>query len=185
MPKLGEFFFGKSSSTEQMPLFSPEQMAFLNKILGAVEPGTMSGIDYLTKMVSGDQGSMNAFTDPYMRQFQEQTIPSISERFANLDAQKSSAFGQSLSQAGAGLQEQLAGLRANLKNQALSQLQGYAGMGLGQQYQNIVKPGTSGMFAGMAAGAGSAIGSAAGSAMMGGMGFGGAGGAGLSSLAFL
>lgn len=71
------------------------------------------------------------FAAPYMRQFREQIVPEIAERFTGPDAQRSSAFQQAMGGAGAGLAENLASLKGNLINQMLGhQLQG-ANVGLG------------------------------------------------------
>jgi len=153
MASLRNFLFGKKEKMMKQELFSPEQEQFLNMILKGTQPGMSSGIDYLTQMLSGSKESTEDFEAPYMRQFEEQTIPGIAERFAGVDAQSSSAFGQSLGQAGAGLQENLAALREGLRGQALSQLQGISGMGLGQRFENMFRPGTTGVIGGMAQGA--------------------------------
>lgn len=161
MPKLSEALFGKKDKIEQLPMFTPEQQAFLSKILGGSQEGIGSGMEYLTQLLSGDEGAFEAFEAPMKRQFEEETVPGLAERFAGLDAQGSSAFGQALGQAGAGLTENLAQLREGLKGQALSQLQGLAGMGLGQQFENILRPGTGGAFGELAGGLGQGLGMAA------------------------
>lgn len=82
------------------------------------------------------------FEAPYLRQFREEIVPGLAERFTGGDAQHSSAFQQALGGAAAGLTENLAALKGNLINQMLNQqLQG-ANVGLGyaqlpgQRYQN-------------------------------------------------
>lgn len=161
MPKLSEFLFGKKEKTQQMPLFSPEQQAFMDMLLQGTKPGVQSGMEYLSQLLSGDEKEMDIFEAPLRRQYEEQTIPSLAERFASLDAQDSSAFGQALGQAGAGLTENLAALRQGLKMQALQQLQGLFTPGLGQRQENILRPGTSGFLGGVAQGAGQGLGQAA------------------------
>lgn len=144
MPKLSEVLFGKKGKFTQTPIFTPEQESFLNQLMGGSREGISSGMDYLTSLLSGDEGAFQAFEAPYKRIFEEETIPSIAERFANLDAQSSGAFKQSLSQAGAGLSENLAALREGLKSQALSQLTQLGGIGLQPRYNTMYEPGTSG-----------------------------------------
>ena len=116
---------GQSSNIGQSPLFQ-------------------QGSSYLQQLLSGSPESTQAFEAPYMRQFQEQTVPALAERFSGLGAgaQSSSAFQQALGQAGAGLSENLASLRGQLQlgglgqalnyaQQPISNYQGFAGMGLG------------------------------------------------------
>ena len=69
----------------------------------------------------GGEGQQ-AFEAPFLRQFQEQTIPGIAERFSGLGAQSSSAFQQSLGAAGAGLQENLAAMGATRQQNTITQL---------------------------------------------------------------
>lgn len=131
------------SKTERVPIYSPEQMAFQSQMLENSKYGMNKSMEYLNSIMNDDPATMGAFESPYKRQFEEQTIPGIAERFAGLNAQGSSAFGQSLSQAGAGLSENLAALRANLKGQAMAQLQQFAGIGLTPQYNTVYQPGQS------------------------------------------
>lgn len=103
----------KKPEAKQYPNMSPEQQAFQDKIL---------------QMLGGQLGdeSFETFAAPYKREFEEQTIPGISERFAGLGGLSSSGFTQSLGQAGAGLNEKLAALQQGLKSQKFSQLLPFA-----------------------------------------------------------
>ena len=150
-----EFLFGKEEQMQQAPLYTPQQQEFFNMMLQQGGEGMGQGWDYLMKIMGGDT---SAFEAPLMREFQEQTIPGIAEQFASIDGQSSSAFGQALGSAGAGLQENLAMLREGLKMQALQQMQSMTGMGTGQQFENILRPGTSGFLDTFAQGAGQALG---------------------------
>lgn len=153
----------------------------MDSMMSGSQPGLESGMSYLSSILGGDETSAGAFEAPLMRQFQEQTVPELAERFASLDAQGSSAFGQSLGQAGAGLAENLAALREGLKMQAIQQLQGLGGMGLGQRFENILRPGRQGalgpILAAAAGGMAGGFGQSAGAGMFGG-GAGAAGGMG-------
>lgn len=86
------------------------------------------GENFLQKLLSGDKETMNQFQAPYLRQFNEQTIPGIAERFSGLGAgaQSSSAFQQALGGAGADLSERLASLQGQMQLGALPQALGYA-----------------------------------------------------------
>jgi hypothetical protein len=85
-----------------------------------------SGLQYLMQILGGGEEGFKNFEAPFMRQFNEQTIPGIAERFAGAGAQSSSAFQQALGQAGAGLSENLAALRSGLQMQALPTALQYA-----------------------------------------------------------
>lgn len=91
----------------------------------------------LQQLLDPSSQAYDAFTQPHMTQFNEQTLPMLAERFAgagaNSGALSSSGFGQSLGAAGAGLQGNLAQLKAGLQQQAGNQIFSQYGNFLGQQ----------------------------------------------------
>lgn len=100
---------------------NPQQQGLFNQQsggLGSLQPQIMQ---YLQQLLSGSPESTAAFEAPYMRQFNEQTVPALAERFAGLGATSSSGFQQALGQAGAGLSENLASLREGLRGGAAQQ----------------------------------------------------------------
>ena len=129
---LGSKFFEKKPKATQYPGLAPEQVSLQNQLLsmlqGQLAPGGTygQGQSYLQNLLSGSPTATSAFEAPHMRQFQEQTLPGIAERFSGLGAgaQSSSAFQQQLGQAGASLQEQLASLRGGLQLGGLGQALG-------------------------------------------------------------
>lgn len=118
---------------ERFSTLSAEQQNILSQLLPQLL-GRAQGMD------------MGAFEAPYKRQFEQEIIPGLAERFAGLGAgsQSSSAFQQALGQAGAGLTENLAMLREQQQQnalQSLAQLLGIPmeglvkkGLGLGQRF---------------------------------------------------
>lgn len=108
---------------------NPQQGQLLQQLLGQlIGQGGQGGLgnqsfNYLSELLSNSPESFEKFSAPYMRQFNEQILPGIAERFAGLGAgsQSSSAFQQALGQASTGLQENLAALRGQLQLQALPQ----------------------------------------------------------------
>ena len=113
---------------------NPQQQTILNQLLGSMQgqQGNISqnrtfqsGENYLQKILGGDT---SAFEAPLQRQFQEQIIPGLAERFsgAGAGAQSSSAFQQALGSAGADLAERLGSLRGQLQMQAAPQALSYA-----------------------------------------------------------
>ena len=99
--------------------------------------------------------AMSRFADPHMRQFQQQTVPGLGERFAGMGGSatggglSSSGFGQALGGAGANLQSQLAGMKTGLQRQAMGdvmdQYRGMTQQGLGTQAFRFEAPGMGGI----------------------------------------
>lgn len=171
MSSILNFLFGQKEKMQQQPTMTGGQSGLLQQLLqglsgGGTGGGAMgAGMQSLMDILSGSPESMQKFEAPYKRQFNEQTVPGLAERFSAMGsgAQGSSAFGQQLGQAGAGLSETLAALRGQLQQGAMGQLQGMMGQGLGQRsFENIFRPATSGFFGGMAPGIGQGIGQAGG-----------------------
>lgn len=126
---------------KQVPTMNPQQMAILQQLLGGVGGSLPSAFGHLQGILGNDPQTMEQFSAPYMRQFREQTIPELSTLFAGLGAGSSSGFQQALGQAGAGLEENLASLHGNLKNNAITQLQGLLGAGMQPSFENIFMKG--------------------------------------------
>lgn len=156
-----------------------QQSNFLQQLLGQLQgqssnigqnPLFQQGSNFLQQLLSGSPESSQAFEAPAMRQFNEQIIPGIAERFSGLGAgsQSSSAFQQALGQAGAGLSENLQAMRSGLQMNALPQALGYAqqpisnyqglaGLGLGTQMKGFMpkqQPFWQQLLAGLSGGAG-------------------------------
>src|SRR5690606_15268674 len=118
------FLFGSKGKTRQLPTMTPEHMAFFRNFLSQLgwsgAGGFRESMDYLRGLLSGDPEALRAFEAPHLRQFQEQTLPALTERLTGLGAGGGRASGaaQALSQAGQSLQEKLASLRAGLQGQA-------------------------------------------------------------------
>lgn len=140
-----DFLFGKKheAKNKQLPTMTPEQTQFLQMLMGGLQGPMQAGMGNLQQLLSGSPEAFAQYEAPYKREFNERTIPGLAERFSSLGsgAQGSSAFGQQMGQAGAGLSETLAALRGQLQQNALSQLQGFAGQGLGaKQFENMYQP---------------------------------------------
>lgn len=103
-------------SLSEFNRFTPEQQNLISQLMGSLTGEAPTG-GLLGSLLGGD-----ALTAPYMRQFQEETIPGFAERFAGLGAgaQSSSAFQQALGKAGEGLSEKLAALQAQTQQGLLS-----------------------------------------------------------------
>jgi hypothetical protein len=159
----------KKDKTRQFENLLPEQKNQLLNILqqmGALQgPQGSYGMaqNYLNDMISGSPEAYSRFAAPYETQFQEQTLPGIAERFAGLGgglgggALSSSGFAQALGGAGTQFRSNLAGLYAQLQqqaaNQALGQYNNLASLGLGiRPFENAYQPGSTGFAGGAGAG---------------------------------
>lgn len=163
------FLFGSKGKTRQLPTMTPEQMAFFRNFLSQLGVAGAGGfgesMDYLRGLLSGDPEALRAFEAPHLREFQEQTLPALTERLTGLGGGggRSSGAAQVLGQAGQSLQEKLASLRAGLQQQAAQSLLGTylqgAGLGIGARpfgYQ--YEPGREGLFGSLAGGLGQGLG---------------------------
>ncbi len=140
------FFTGLPEQTKQFQRFTPQQQGVQNDILSQLS----------TLLKQGQNGNSFAPIEQQARQdFTQKTIPSIAERFSSLGAQGSSAFTNSLGQAGAGLETNLASLRAGNQQNQLSQLLGY---GLQPSFENLYQPETQGLLGSLGGGAGQGLG---------------------------
>lgn len=132
----GNWFSGYEGQQQQLSRFDPQQQAALSSLLqqglSALDP---SNIEQLAT-----------------RRFEQQTVPTLAERFTSLGGRNrisSPAFASQIGAAGADLQSQLAALRSGL---GLQQLQ----FGLQPAYENIYIPGQGGLGAPIAQGVGQA-----------------------------
>ena len=114
-----------NDNLRKVPTGTPEQEAAHNRTLaqsmGMAEEGGGYNLsqDYYNKLLGPDrQQALDEFSDPYIRQFQEQITPRIAERFAGAGALSSSGFGQALGGASSDLQSRLAQMFSQLQSQA-------------------------------------------------------------------
>lgn len=143
LSSLGPSFMGNSQDDgaegyNQVSTFNPQQKQLFNQSIqgfGGIQPQIM---EYLQQLLSGDSGATEAFAAPYKRQFEQETVPKLAERFAGLGALSSSGFQQSLGQAGAGLSENLASLREGQRSQAISPIMQMIQSLLGQNTKAFV-----------------------------------------------
>lgn len=150
---LFDFLFGGDKMTK-VDTMTKDQKALLSQIMQMVNPqgqlgqGYQQGVGLQQQYMDPNSEAVNQFSQPYMNQFEQQTIPGLAERFAGMGAMggglSSSGFGQSLSSAGGNLQAQLAQLKSGLGQQAAQSLMGQygqmSGMGLSAQPFGYQKP---------------------------------------------
>ena len=145
------FFTGRKEKFQQVPSLSGEQSNFLSSILSNLGQGGLAGQGYqsaiqnLLGILQGSPQSYAAIEEPARRGFQQQTIPSILERFSGAGARSSSGLQQTLGQAGANLETNLAAQRGERQQNAVQQLlgnflsQGQLGLGT-RAFENIMRP---------------------------------------------
>jgi len=125
-----DFLFGKKAKTKTKPIYEPEQENLLNQILGSLTGQLPMGLQNLQNILGGGEEHFAAFERPARRAFEQQTLPTIAERFTGTfgeGSQRSSAFGQALGTAGRELEENLMASRLGMQGDALSQLLGLIG----------------------------------------------------------
>lgn len=92
------------------------------------QPGYQQGNEWLMSMFN-DPEFFNRFEAPLQRQFQEQTVPELANRFASMGsggALGSTAFRNQLAREGSNLSTNIAALRGGMQQQAIPQLLGYS-----------------------------------------------------------
>jgi hypothetical protein len=121
---LREFFLGRPARMDQVPMFTPEQTSTMNQLRGMGMQGLQQGMNF------------EPIADKMREGFNQQTIPSLAERFAGAGAMGSSRFAQSLGQQGRGLETDIGGMRSQWQQNMLPQYQSMLGAGLHQQFAN-------------------------------------------------
>ncbi len=140
LSNIGSTLFGSKEKMQKLPTMSPEQQSQLMQVLQHLDPSGQLGQAYeqsiggMQEFMDPSSEAMQRFSDPYMRQFEQQTIPGIAERFAGAGGGlggglSSSGFGQALSSAAGDLQSNLASMKTGLQRQAMGDIMSqYTGM---------------------------------------------------------
>jgi hypothetical protein len=131
---LKEFFLGSPDRFLQAPTVTGEQQGALSQLLQQALGG-----------IQNPQAGFEPIAQQARTQFEQQTVPSILERLSGLGAQRSSALGQQLGAAGAGLEQNLAAQGAQFGQQNLGQLLQMLQLALRPQFENVYQPGSSGL----------------------------------------
>ena len=124
---LGAFFRGQPEQTEQLSQYSPQNQEMFNQLIGQILGQYQTGGEF----DPAGAGGFAPIAEQARTQFEEQTVPSIAERFTAMGGGggRSSAFAQQLGQAGAGLEQGLAAQGAQYGLQQQGLLQNLLGMG--------------------------------------------------------
>jgi len=170
----------KVSGVKQVATMTPEMQNLLRSLVGGAQGGAGGGLDFLSKLASGDEGMFGQMEAPAYAAF-EKLLGKTGTRFSHLGAQDSSYFDNAVAGQGQELAQNLQSQRLGIRSQATNQLLQQALQMLGiSPFQNIEKQkspgfdwgGLLGTIGGSAAGSffgpmGTAAGGAAGTAMFG------------------
>lgn len=129
----GLFGFGKNKKKKikEYQNFSPEQQALIDEAVAAARAGNQDALAWIQSILSDEEGAFEAYEKPAMEQFQQEIVPEIIERVGQRGMGKGgSALNQTLGQAAKGLSTNLAAQRAQLKQNAIEQLNRFSNLGL-------------------------------------------------------
>lgn len=121
-------FLPTDTRFQQLENLTPQQQGHLQQLLGNIDPRLhdirnaptyQSGQNYLNEILSGSPEAFSRFEAPIKKEFMEQTIPQIAERFTGQNARQSSAFNQTAARAAEDLSLRLAALREGLRFEAV------------------------------------------------------------------
>ena len=130
-----DWWSGQPAHVLQTPLYGNEQGAAFQQALRQALQG-----------LSQNQSNFGDIANQARANFNEQTIPSIAERFTSLGAGngRSSAFGNQLGSAAANFETGLAGQQSQHNMQQFQQLLQLLGIGLTPQFENTYSAGKEG-----------------------------------------
>jgi hypothetical protein len=130
-----EGLFGKPGEIRALPTTTTEQGQALDQLLGGAQQQLPDAFGFLSNILGQSPEAMQQFQAPALRQFREQIVPDIAQRFGEVGGLQSSGFQQALGQGAERLTENLAAQRAGLGFQGLGQLQNLLKMGLEPRFQ--------------------------------------------------
>jgi hypothetical protein len=134
-------FSGSASKLKTFETLTKGQRSKLKDYIQAIHPGAFNvskdkgfreAGHYYQDLMDPESKLNQKMQAPYLRQFEEEIVPKVSEGFAGADAMDSGAFNLAMSKEAGGLEERLAGLTEQ------NQLQGAQGaMEYGQIQPNL------------------------------------------------
>lgn len=125
----GGGLWGKKERTDQVPMFSPEIMALKNQMGPQI-----------WQQIMGGQFDFDPIEQLTRRGFQSKTMPSIMNRFNMGNNLNSSAQMGALGEAGAGLDQQLAGMRQDYGLQRQRLLASLMPSAMSPSFENVGRP---------------------------------------------
>jgi hypothetical protein len=127
----------------QVSRSTPQQSALVQQLLSLLQgnAGQQGGLLAPFNFEPIAQGAMNRFN--------QQVVPTIGERFAGMDAQRSSGYSQAQANAARDLQLDLAGQEQRFNAMSQKNLTDLLGLGLQPQFENVYQEGKPGALSGM------------------------------------
>ena len=124
------FWTGAPGEIEKQSIYNPQQESVLNYLMQSGQSGLQqTPLDF------------SPIEKAEVTRFNQQTIPAILEQLTSMSGDDvSSSLGQSLGEAGAGLSERLAAMKANYNLQGRGQLLNMLGMGLQPRDEMFYRP---------------------------------------------
>jgi hypothetical protein len=147
MSRFGSFLGGQPEEQQLLSPYSPENEQSFDELIQSILGRFQQGDDF--------SGGFEPFANKARSQFQNQTVPSIAERFTRMGGTRSSGFANTLGEAGAGMETDLAAQGAQFGQNQQQLMQRL--LGLGQQ-KKVVRPETHGFIGNLAKPVGKAIG---------------------------
>ena len=131
----GLFGGGQKDRFSQTPRFNPEGQQALSML---IQQGT--------NKLSNPYAGFEPIAQQARSNFQQQTVPSLAERFTSMGggALSSPSFASQLGQAGAGLEQALAAMQSQYGMQNENQGMNMLAQGLTPSFENNYQPGSSG-----------------------------------------
>jgi len=183
MGGLGSWLFGQETKTKKLPVYNQGQNQLLEMMMSQLMGGGQQGfggsqggygnaMGILQQYLNPQSDIYKNFEQPYMDQFNQETIPMLAERFAGMGgglgagATSSSGFGQSIGAAGANLQHQLASMKSGMQRGSIQDILGqYNQMFNIKPFGYMQKPASAGFIPTVGAKFAEGAGQAAGAAM--------------------
>ncbi len=125
-----------------VPQFTPQMMQVFQQLLGSLQGGggLEGGVDFLSKLASGDEGAFEKAEAPAYSAFNKMA-GQIGSRYSKLGARDSSSFQQAISGGSAQLSENLGEKRLGIQTGAIDKLLGLSEGLLGQRpYETSLDP---------------------------------------------
>jgi len=143
---MGKVLFGSTSQKQPASNLTREQSQFLSEVLGGIGPQVSQTYRNLLQPQSvEDRQAMfeKSFVQPAQQQLQRNIIPSIQQKFTDLNASSSSALNQALAQATTDVGTMLGSQAMNYDQQQqqllLNVLNSLSGIGTQQTQQPVMQ----------------------------------------------
>lgn len=159
--------FGKKGKLKEVPQYGQSQMGAQEQLLQQSLPMILQ---LLQQQSSQNKFDFGPIAEQAKTQFQQETVPTIAERFTSMGGGRlsSPSFAQQLGSAGAGLNQNLAAMEQQfgLQNRSLDQqdkgmqlqtLLSLLGIGLQPRTQQYYRPGQPGLFGNFLGGVGQGL----------------------------